>query len=141
MQAEGVATARVPWAVTLGESAPALVSDAVLSRTAFAPSRRGGAVLTFRAGAAAEDVDGVAIDAVGLLTVEVAARGGKPLGVVARLRDLLPGRYAIRVTGRDTSGKPLRPGRYVLTLRAWPTDASEGSEPATVQRIPFRVVR
>ena len=141
MQAEGVATARVPWAVTLGEGAPALVSDAVLSRTAFAPSRRGGAVLTFRAGAAAEDVDGVAIHAVGLLTAEVAARGGKPLGVVARLRDLLPGRYAIRVTGRDTSGKALRPGRYVLTLRAWPTDASEGSEPATVQRIPFRVVR
>ncbi len=41
VQAEGVATARVPWAVTLGETAPALVSEAVLSRTAFAPSRRG----------------------------------------------------------------------------------------------------
>jgi hypothetical protein len=29
----------------------------------------------------------------------------------------------------------------MLTLRAWPTDASDGSEPATVVRMPFRVVR
>jgi hypothetical protein len=141
VQAEGVAPARVPWAVTLGGETPALVSDATLSRTAFAPSKRAGAVLTFRAGAASEGVDGVSIDAVGLLTVDVARRDGKPLGVVARLRDLLPGRYGIRITGRDADGKPLAPGRYLLTLRAWPTDSSDGSEPATVVRIPFRVAR
>jgi subtilisin family serine protease len=141
VQADGVAPARVPWAVAIGAAAVPLVSEAELSRPAFAPSRRKGAVLTFRAGAASEGEGGVSIDAVGLLDVELETARGRSLGVVSRLRDLLPGTYAVRITGRNPSGRPLRPGRYVLVLRAWSADAAEGGEPATVTRVPFRIVR
>jgi hypothetical protein len=141
VQADGVAPARVPWAVAMGGAAVPLVSEAALSRPAFAPSRREGTVLTFRAGAASERADGVSIDAVGLLDVELETARGRSLGVVTRLRDLLPGTYGVRITGRGPSGRPLRPGRYVLVLRAWSADAAEGGEPATVTRVPFRIVR
>jgi subtilisin family serine protease len=139
--ADGVAPARVPWTLVVGDGSSALVSDAALSLRSFAPSRRSGPVLSFRAGAVAEDGGGLSIVPVGLLAVEVETRGGKALGTLARMRDLLPGRYAIRLTGRRPDGRPLRPGRYVLVLRAWPADASEGGEPAAVTRIPFRVLR
>jgi subtilisin family serine protease len=141
VQADGIASARVPWAVALGAASVPLVSEAALSQSAFAPSRRKGAVLTFRAGAASEDADGVSIDAVGLFDVELETARGRSLGVVTRLRDLLPGSYAVRITGRSPNGRPLRPGRYVLVLRAWSADAAEGGEPATVTRVPFRIVR
>jgi hypothetical protein len=98
-------------------------------------------VLTFRAGAASEGAGGVSIDAVGLFDVELETARGRSLGVVTRLRDLLPGSYAVRITGRSPNGRTLRPGRYVLVLRAWSADAAEGGEPATVTRVPFRIVR
>lgn len=140
VEAAGAAPARVPWTFVIGEDAPPLISEASLSQRAFAPSLHAGAVLSFRAGAAADRPDGAAIEPVGLLYAELETRRGRSLGVVTRLRDLLPGRYAIRMTGRGADGRPLRPGRYVLKLQAWPVDASEGTVPATVVRIPFRIL-
>jgi subtilisin family serine protease len=140
VEAAGAAAARVPWTLVIGEDAPPLISEASLSQAAFVPSRRAGAVLSFRAGMVADRADGAAIEPVGLLYAELETARGRSLGFVTRLRDLLPGRYAIRLTGRGADGRPLRPGRYVLKLRAWPVDASEGTGPATVVRIPFRIL-
>jgi hypothetical protein len=47
--------------------------------------------------------------------------GGRFLGRLAQLRDLLPGSYSFGITGRASTGVPLAPGRYELRLAAWPT--------------------
>ena len=39
---------------------------------------------------------------------------GKRIGVLARLRDLLPGQYSIGLTGRGPGGAGLAPGRYMV---------------------------
>jgi hypothetical protein len=47
--------------------------------------------------------------------------GGR-IGLLARLRDVLPGRYSFGVTGRDPTGAVLPPGPYQLRLIAYATD-------------------
>jgi hypothetical protein len=46
---------------------------------------------------------------------------GKFLGVMARLRDLLPGSYSFGITGRGPTSARLARGTYELRLAAWPT--------------------
>jgi subtilisin family serine protease len=132
--AAGASPARVPWAVgkrPVG-SAP-LVGSISLSNWEFEPSKSAPAVLAFRAGRA-DSGDGK-IEPVGLLDVELWTPEGKRLGLIARLRDLLPGRYAIGLTGRDALGKVLPAGTYVLRLRAQPVDAEDGTLPSTAQTV------
>jgi hypothetical protein len=93
--------------------------------------------VVFRAGRADPTGNG-SIEPVGLLQAELWTVDGKKLGVIARLRDLLPGRYALGLTGRDANGKVLPAGTYVLRLRAQPVDADDGTTPSTAQTI-FRI--
>jgi hypothetical protein len=62
-------------------------------------------------------------------------RGERRLGMLVRLRDVLPGRYAFGVTGRGPGGARLRPGRYVLRVVGVPV----GGGPASTVDVPFRV--
>jgi hypothetical protein len=39
---------------------------------------------------------------------------------VGRLRDVLPGRFAFALTGRDPGGQALDAGRYRLRVSAYP---------------------
>ena len=55
------------------------------------------------------------------LDVELWTDDGKRLGLLTRLRDLLPGRYAIGLTGRGPAGNVLAAGAYRLRVFAWPT--------------------
>jgi hypothetical protein len=48
--------------------------------------------------------------------------------VLAQLRNLLPGRYAFGLTGRDADGETLEPGRYHLRLTAYPTGPGTPSQ-------------
>jgi hypothetical protein len=114
------------------------VGDAQLSHDRFAPSESASAVLAFRAGWIAPRAGGDTIEPVGILDLELLTAAGRPLGVLARQRNLLPGRYAFGLTGRGPDGRPLRPGRYVLRLAARPVDAEDGEEAATVD-VPFTV--
>jgi len=52
-----------------------------------------------------------------------------------RLRDVLPGRYAFGLTGRDPDGKILAEGPYVLRLRAHPVDGDDGAQPSTAEAV------
>jgi Subtilase family len=132
---QGGGPVRVPWA--LGRRpAGALVSSLSISNWEFEPSKEAPAVVAFQAGRISA-ADG-SIEPVGLLELELWTTQGKKLGVLASLRDLLPGRYAFGLTGRDANGKLLPPGMYVLRLRAQPVDAEEGTPPSTVQTV-FRV--
>jgi hypothetical protein len=106
-----------------------------LSNWQFAPSQSAPAVLAFRAGRATSGPGGEQIEPVGLLDLELWTPQGERLGVIARLRDLLPGRYAFGLTGRGPDGKVLKPGTYVLRLRAQPVDSADGTPPSTADTV------
>ena len=61
-------------------------------------------------------------------------RGGERLGLLARLRDVLPGRYAFGLTGRGPRGGPLARGAYRLRVVALPPDG-----PAEAKSVGFRI--
>ena len=137
VSARGARAARIPWAIAPRPQG-ALVDSVSLSNWEFKPSNSAPVVLAFRAGRAAAGPAGEQIEPVGLLDVELWTPKGKRLGVIARLRDLLPGRYAFGLTGRGPDGKVLAPGTYVLRLRAQPVDAADGTPPSTADTV-FRI--
>ena len=140
VQPEGSRPVRVPWAVGFrDEQPPALLGEVSLSEEEFQASDASPAVLTFLAGGVVVEADGQAIEPVQLLTAELWTAKGRRLGVLARMHDLLPGRYAVGVTGRDGNGRALRPGRYVLRLHAEPPAGDVGAQ-ATVRDVPFRLL-
>jgi hypothetical protein len=137
--APGARPARIPWAVAARPAEGAKLVDSVsLSNWEFKPSKSAPAVLAFRAGRVVSEPGGERIEPVGLLDLELWTASGKRLGVIARLRDLLPGRYAFGLTGRDAQGKVLPAGTYVLRLRAQPVDAADGTTPSTAETV-FRI--
>ena len=137
VSAQGARAARIPWAIA-PRPQDGLVDSVSLSNWEFAPSKTAPAVLAFRAGRAVVGPGGEQIEPVGLLDVELWTPKGKRIGVIARLRDLLPGRYAFGLTGRGPDGKELAPGTYVLRLRAQPVDAADGTSPSIVDTV-FRI--
>jgi hypothetical protein len=110
---------RVPWVVAVPVRDRPLLLRAAVSPRAFRPSDTSPAVLTFTAGR----VDGGAErpSLLPLSRVEVKLlRGGRVLGSLIRLRDVLPGRYALGITGRGPKGARLGPGDYELRIIARP---------------------
>ncbi|MGI9659481.1 MAG: S8 family serine peptidase, partial [Gaiellaceae bacterium] len=117
--AEGPAT-RVPFATAFAEDPPAPLVDAPLLTPVEGTSDAGLlSVLSFRVGWVGESPAGLALGPVSLLEVEL-WRGTEFVGTIARLRDLLPGRYSIGLTGRAPDGAPLAPGQYRLQFVARP---------------------
>jgi subtilisin family serine protease len=138
---EGMRAVRVPWAIGRRPNGSSdLVGQVSLSHWEFEPSRSAPAVLAFRAGRIVSGLAGETIEPVSVLDVELWTGDGKRLGVLARLRNLLPGRYALGLTGRDPMGRVLDPGVYVLRLRAHPVDGGDG-EPASTAEAVFRILR
>ena len=136
---DGSGAVRVPWAVSFRGSAQSpLLTGVALSTDAFSPSDTAPAVLAFRAGRVESGDAGYAVEAVAVLSAELWTRDGRRLGVLARLRDLLPGRYAFGLTGRGPDGKKLEPGDYVVRLRARPVPGDTGARPSTVD-VPFTI--
>ena len=126
---------RVPWAVAVAPPPDRLLADVRLSRKTLSTSKPTQAVLTLRAGRVAHRAGGDEIEPVGRLDLVLEDSKGKPLGVLASLRDLLPGRYAFGITPRDADGFVLDSGTYVLQLVAWPTMRGEPSRVS----VPFQV--
>jgi hypothetical protein len=124
----------VPWAVVL-RPARALLGPLTLSQTAFEPSESKPAIVVVRAGRVLRSTEGNTVVPVLRLDVELWTKHGKRLGLLTRLRDLLPGRYAIGLTGRGPGGKVLKRGTYRLRVFAWPT----GGGVPTVRSIRFRI--
>jgi hypothetical protein len=139
--AEGTGPMRVPWAIgARPEGSGGLLGQVNLSHWEFEPSRSAPAVLAFRAGRIVSGPAGETIEPVSVLDVELWTDEGKRLGILARLRNLLPGRYAFGLTGRDPMGRVLDPGVYVLRLRAQPVDGGDGEPPSTAEAV-FRILR
>jgi minor extracellular serine protease Vpr len=132
--ARGAGPLEVPWAITFGSPPQSLISAVALSTPAFRPSDTTPAVLSLRAGVVASAPAGTQVHPLARLDVEL-LRGGHVIGLLARLRDLLPGRVAIGLTGRGPGGNRLNRGRYKVRLLAFPTSTG----PTTSRTIPFRI--
>jgi subtilisin family serine protease len=112
---------RIPFAVAFGPARPVLLGPATLSQRTFKPSDTKPTILTVRAGSV-RTVGGVdEIEPVARLDVELWTGEGERLGVIARVRDVLPGSYTFGLTGRSLEGDVLTAGPYRLRLVAYPT--------------------
>jgi subtilisin family serine protease len=118
--AHGAGPLRVPWAITFGRPAHSLISSVRLSASSLKPSDTTPAVLSLRAGSLVQAPTGPQVEPLARLDVEL-WRGRKRIGLLARLRDLLPGRVAIGLTGRGPGGNRLGRGNYRIRLIAVPT--------------------
>jgi subtilisin family serine protease len=126
----------VPWAAAPGVHEDHLLSSVRLQTARFHPSDSVPSVLSFAAGRLMRGDQGYQVQAVSRLDLELGRVGArKPIGLLSRLRHLLPGRYAFGLTGRGPAGKVLRPGRYELRLIAYPT----GSGRPTRREVRFTV--
>jgi hypothetical protein len=111
----------VPWAAAFAAPSRDLIGDVQLSDRSFEPSDESPAVLAVQAGHVGRAAGRDMLEPVVRLDVVLVTEEGETLGLLARLRHLLPGRYAFGITGRGPDGKVLRPGTYRLRLIAWPT--------------------
>jgi hypothetical protein len=111
----------VPWAVTLPGQSSGLIGGLTLSARSFRASDRAPSVLTVQAGQVRDRAGRRQLSPLSQLDVEL-WRGGERLGLLARLRDLLPGRYAFGLTGRGPRGGLLARGPYRLRVIARPPD-------------------
>ena len=125
----------VPWAVPFGRDQQPLLSGVHFSKRRFKPSDTTPSVLSFRAGNLSADGEGAEIHPVGRLDMVLTSAYGTELGLLVRLRDLLPGSYAFGLTGRDPNGNTLPTGDYTLTLTAVPPDGSR----ATQRKLTFTI--
>ncbi len=130
----GGQTLRVPWAIVFPGRSQTLLPEAELDRDEFAPSDVNPALLSVRVGTVVDD-DGTQILPASRLDVLLYRRSGRFIGVLARLRDLLPGSYTFGITGRSAIGLRLNPGAYELRLVAWPVLGDEQSR----VRVPFEI--
>ena len=113
----------IPWAVTLpGETWP-LLGEIRLSAASFRASDRAPAVLSMRAGSVRSRNGRAQLRPLTRLDVEL-WRGRERLGLLARLRNVLPGSYAFGLTGRGPRGATLAPGPYRLRIVAIPPAGS-----------------
>jgi hypothetical protein len=118
--AAGSETLRVPWALSFRRYSANLVPDVTISDASFKPSDTNPAVLNVQAGNLVHDF-GLQIQPVSRLDVLLYTASGRYIGVMARLRNLLPGSYSFGITGRGPTSVQLAPGSYELRLAAWPT--------------------
>ena len=123
----------VPWAVALPIGGAPLIGDVSLTPRSFRASDRAPAVLTVQAGQVEHVAGRRQLRPVARLDVEL-WRGGTRLGVLARLRDVLPGRFAFGLTGRGPGGGGLASGAYRLRVVATPPQG-----PAETSVIGFRI--
>ena len=124
---EGGGSVRVPWAIAPAPAGVPLIRSATLASSTFGRSDSRPTLLTVDAGAVVRAAGGVELRPLERLDVELARSDGTPLGLLARLRDVLPGRYVFGLTGRGPSGQPLAPGRYVVTLLGYPVNGGSPS--------------
>jgi Subtilase family len=126
---------RVPWAITFGRRLPAGLASVRLSTRAFSPSDAAPALLSFVAGSVPRSAGEPVVLPLSRLDLELWSPIGGRIGLLARLRDVLPGRYSFGVTGRDPTGAVLPRGVYRLRLVAFATDLG----PPTVRTVGFTI--
>jgi Subtilase family len=131
LAAAGSEPLHVPWGLQFEHKTPDLLTHVSLDSTSFAPSDTAPALLTLQAGALTHDPR-LEVEAVSRLDVLLYTAAGKFVGVLSRLRNLLPGSYSFGITGRGPTSARLPAGDYELRLAAWPTLPKQ-AEPSRAQ--------
>jgi subtilisin family serine protease len=126
---------RVPWTILFGKRQPPTLAAVRLSTRTFSPSDSAPALLSFIAGSVPRSSFGPNVSPLSRLDLELWSPDGGRIGLLARLRDVLPGRYSFGVTGRDPTGAVLPPAEYDLRLVAYGTDTG----PATARTLHFTI--
>ena len=111
----------VPWTVAVPPTVD-LVSRIRLEKTGTRVSDSTPAALSFVAGSVTAAPD-PQVRAIELLEVEL-RRTDELIGVLARRRELLPGRYTFGLTGRGPTGVRLGRGPFTIRLVAYPGDGT-----------------
>jgi hypothetical protein len=111
---DGGGSVRVPWVLAF---APRPL-DPIVSVSLAQGSLR----LTVDVGRVTMVAGRTQIQPLSRLDVGLSTPGGRSLGLLARIRDVLPGRYTFQLTGRGAGGAALPPGRYVAAVVAYPAD-------------------
>ena len=132
----GGSAIRVPWLATPRPPTSGLLPQVELTPTAFDPAETS-PVLSLRAGRLFLGGRQPRIQPISRLEIVLNTKKGKHLGLLARLRDQLPGRYYFVITGRAPTGQILSPGRYELVVRAYPTTRGR----ATHKTVEFKIER
>jgi hypothetical protein len=127
----------IPWALGFRRVSPSLLGRVSLSARSFPHSDTKPAVLTVKAGNLLPADGSLLVQPLSRLDVLLYTAGGRYLGLLARLRDLLPGTYSFGITGRGPTSAPLAPGGYELRLAAWPT-LPKDAQPSRA-KVRFRV--
>jgi subtilisin family serine protease len=125
----------VPWTILFGRKLRPSLEAVSLSVHAFHPSDSAPALLSFVAGSVPSSAGRPAVLPLSRLDLELWSPDDGRIGLLARLRDLLPGRYSFGVTGRDPAGALLPAGRYQLRLLAYGTDPG----PPTAKTVAFTI--
>lgn len=130
----GGAPVKVPWTLTLGRYEQDLLGGVRLSTRSFRPSDSAPALLELRAGRLVEREAGSEVLPLAYLDLDL-WRGRERIGRLVRLRNLLPGRYTLGLTGRGPGGRRLTPGAYTLRLIGYPP----GEAPPSRQFVRFAI--
>jgi hypothetical protein len=123
----GGGTVRIPWAIAFDAQPVDLIGTASLSSTTFSASDTSPALLRVQAGRVIAAGGRIEVRPLARLDVVLRRADGVNVGLLARIRDVLPGRYTFGLTGRGSGGAPLPPGRYVVTVLAYPADGGPPS--------------
>jgi hypothetical protein len=125
---------RIPWSVAVPVTRKPVVSRVRLSAATFAASDARPAVLALVAGRVDGSRERPQLLPLESLDVEL-YRGRRRIGRLARLRNVLPGRYAFGLTGRGPLGARLPRGAYVVRVIGTPV----GGGPPTSVDVSFRL--
>ena len=117
---------RIPWSVAVPVTKRPVVTRVSLSAASFAASDRRPVVLSLVAGRVDGSPERPQLLPLKLLDVEL-YRGARRIGRLARLRDVLPGRYAFGLTGRGPLGARLRPGAYLVRVIGSPVGGGQAT--------------
>jgi hypothetical protein len=118
---------RIPWAIAFGGNDIDLIAGASLSARSFGRSDTKPALLAIDAGRVIDIAGRPEIRPIRRLDVVLQRADGTAVGLLARLRDVLPGRYTFGLTGRGPDGAPLPSGAYVLRVIAYPVEPAPPS--------------
>ena len=124
---------RVPWAIAFGPDRLDLIAKATLSSRSFTASDVRPTLLSIDAGRVLGVAGRPEIRPLQLLDVDLWRADGTRVGLLARLRDVLPGRYTFGLTGRGPDGQLLPPGNYVVKIVGYPVEGG----PLSRRRLPF----
>jgi subtilisin family serine protease len=124
---------RLPWAISFGPNDVDLIDHATLSSHSFKASDVNPTLLSVDAGRVLEVEGRPEVRPLAVLDVQLWSADGTEIGLLARLRDVLPGHYTFGLTGRGPDGQLLAPGAYVIRVVGRPVEGG----PASRRRLSF----